>query len=387
MAFRELLSAKNTSPWFLTALAPNEAKAEALARRLDRLKPVENCITLKDFIPAQQDQKLAILDEMGLMLGPDLVTGPHKAPPSVANEIDGLHRFTATLKHYIQEHPDSPLAPSGRRLIGALTRFDTLLEHQDSASRGQMLRSLEHRLLGALPEQMKRLRTSLSAAEITEKSLPRALVERWVAKDGRCRVQVMPRADLNDNTALRRFVRAVQTVAPDAVGFPVILLEAGEAVVAAFQEALLLALLVIGLLLFILMRGLRDPLMILASLLLAGVLTGAAMVLFHIPFNFANVIALPLILGIGVDSGIHIVHRLRTAPPRDGRLSNTSTARAIFFSTLTTLGGFGNLAFSPHRGMASMGELLTIGILITLVCAVGVLPALVARKSDRDVVD
>jgi uncharacterized protein len=380
MAFRELLSGKTTSPWFLTALAPDQTRAGDLAHRLDRLKPVENCITLKDFIPARQDQKLAIIDEMGLLLGPGLMTGAHEAPPSVADELAGLHRFMATLKRYIQGRPDSPLAPSARQLLGALTRYDTLLGHGDVASRGRMFHSLERRLLGALPAQMERLRTGLSADKITEKSLPPSLVERWVAKDGRYRVQVMPRADLNDNAALRRFVRAVQTVAPDAVGFPVILLEAGDAVVSAFQEALALSLVLISLLLFILMRRLWDPLMILVSILLAGVLTCAAMVVFDIPFNFANVIALPLLLGIGVDSGIHIVHRIRTAPPEDGRLSNTSTARAIFFSTLTTIGGFGNLAFSPHRGMASMGKLLTIGILLTLICSVGVLPALITRR-------
>jgi uncharacterized protein len=125
------------------------------------------------------------------------------------------------------------------------------------------------------------------------------------------------------------------------------------------------------------MRSILDPVRILASLILAGLLTGAVMVLFNIPFNFANVIALPLIMGMGVDSGIHIIHRIRTAPPSNGLVLQTSTARAILFSTLTTLSGFGNLAFSSHPGMASMGKLLSIGIIFTLICALVVLPALI----------
>jgi hypothetical protein len=177
---------------------------------------------------------------------------------------------------------------------------------------------------------------------------------------------------------LRRFVTAVRTLAPGATGFPAITLEAGNAVVRAFQQALLLSLTAIVALLLMLLRRKRDALLVVVPLLLAGSLTGAASVLLGIPFNFANVIALPLILGIGVDSGIHMVHRMRTNPPVGGQVLQTSTARAVLFSSLTTLSSFGNLALSSHRGMASMGELLSIGIGFTLVCTLIVLPALLA---------
>ena len=146
----------------------------------------------------------------------------------------------------------------------------------------------------------------------------------------------------------------------------------------AFQQAFLLSLLAITVLLLILLRPKSDVLLVLLPLLLAGALTGAASVLFHIPFNFANIIALPLLLGIGVDSGIHMVHRMRTAPPSSGQMLQTSTARAVFYSALTTICSFGNLAVSPHRGMASMGILLTIGIGFTLICILVVLPTLMA---------
>lgn len=156
-----------------------------------------------------------------------------------------------------------------------------------------------------------------------------------------------------------------------------IILEAGDAVVRAFQQAIFLALISITVLFLILMRRKSDTLLVLLPLVLAGVLTGAALVLLDIPFNFANVIALPLLLGVGVDNGIHMVHRMRTAPPMNGLLLRTSTARAVLFSALTTIGSFGTLAVSPHRGMASMGQLLSIGIGLTLLCTLIVLPTLV----------
>jgi predicted RND superfamily exporter protein len=250
-----------------------------------------------------------------------------------------------------------------------------------------MLKALEDNLLGSLPEGLRHLRASLGAQRFSVDDLPRSLVKHWVADDGRYRIEIYPRENLNDGEALRRFVASVQRVAPDAIGYPVMIQEGGDAVVRAFQQALVLAVCAITALLLVLMRRKSDVLRVLLPLLLAGALTGAASVLLDIPFNFANVIALPLLLGIGVDSAIHMVHRMRTAPPADGNLLQSSTARAVIFSTLTTVCSFGNLAFSPHRGMASMGELLSIGIGFTLLCTLVLLPALLdgaaASESHR----
>ena len=156
---------------------------------------------------------------------------------------------------------------------------------------------------------------------------------------------------------------------------PVIILEASQAVVRAFQQALLTAILAISLLLWIILRNLREVLLSLAPLLLAGLLTCAITVIADVPFNFANIIALPLLLGIGVDNALHILHRYRTDLPADGLLLTTSTAKAVLFSALTTACGFGNLAVSPHLGTASMGIMLTIGLAITLLYALIVLPS------------
>lgn len=123
-------------------------------------------------------------------------------------------------------------------------------------------------------------------------------------------------------------------------------------------------------------RSVVFVILVLAPLLLAGLFTGAATVLFGIPFNFANVVALPLLLGIGVDSNIHIVQRARAAQLTQHNILQTSTARAVLFSALTTLCSFGNLSFSPHQGTASMGQLLSIGLVFSVVCALLVLPAL-----------
>ena len=166
---------------------------------------------------------------------------------------------------------------------------------------------------------------------------------------------------------------------PRVTGTPIINIKASDAVVKAFQQAFLYAFIVIVVFLLILLEHKKDTIYIMLPMIMAAVCSCASTVLLDIPFNFANVIALPLILGIGVDSGIHILHRFRTAMPTDRNLLGTSSARAVDISALTTICSIGNLAFSPHMGMASMGKLLTISIGITLICMLIVLPSLLAR--------
>jgi predicted RND superfamily exporter protein len=129
--------------------------------------------------------------------------------------------------------------------------------------------------------------------------------------------------------------------------------------------------------LVIVLRSLRDCLLVLTPLALAALLTVAATVVFSVPFNFANVIVLPLLFGLGVASGIHIVSRGRSAPRG---ILRTSTPRAVVFSALTTIASFGALALSGHRGTASMGLLLTIAITLTMASTLIVLPALLASR-------
>ena len=185
-----------------------------------------------------------------------------------------------------------------------------------------------------------------------------------------------PAEDLNDNEALRRFVRAVQQVAPDATGAPMVSLEAGEAVVQAFVQAFLLALVGIVISLLLLLRSVKYTLLVPIPLFLSSLFTAAFTILLNVPFNFANIIALPLLLGLGIDSSLHMVHRSLNNELVSEVLIHTSTARAIFYSALTALVDFASLMFSSHQGTASMGIMLTVGLTFTLVCTLVILPAL-----------
>ncbi len=378
--YNELLEDSDSSPLTIALLEPDARAAREAADRVEALDRVDKALTIESFVPRDQDEKLMLIDEMALILGPELEDGTLGRPTEPGRQLESVGELERSLEGLLPRL-EGDLASSTRRLLEDMRRFQVSIRGRTSTEQAKTVEALRESLLADLPELLERLRTSMEAEPVGIGDLPSDLVARWVTGDGRHRVEVFPEANLADNRALRRFVEQVRTVEPDATGAPVVSLEAGDAVVRAFQQAFLYALAFVCILLLTLLRSVRDTLLVLVPLLLAGALTGAASVVLDIPFNFANVIALPLLLGVGVDNGIHMVHRFRTTPPEDGNLLGTSTARAVFFSALTTIASFGNLAFSSHLGMASMGQLLSLGLGLTLVSTLVVLPALLTRPA------
>jgi len=167
---------------------------------------------------------------------------------------------------------------------------------------------------------------------------------------------------------------------PNATGLPVVYEEAAATVVRSFQLAFAYAFAMVIVLLFLFLRRVGDVVLVLLPIVFASLVTAAATVWLGIPFNFANIITLPLLVGIGVDNGIHLVHRMRTEPPEHGDPLATSTSRAVVACALTTIASFGTLAFAPHLGMASMGQILTLGMTITLLTTLLLLPAMLRAR-------
>ena len=385
-ALRELLRDSRHSAWSLAVLADNADQAARLERQLARLPLVDRVLTLEDFVPEDQGEKLALIDELVLTLGPNLGEASRRPEPTTEENEHALRSFLAALSAYLSAHPEASDAPAGAELQRELTRFIERIDGLPPEAKGEALLGATTVLLGSLNGQLSQLADALRAHQVGADDLPPDFRHRWVATNGQHRVEIRPKEDLNDPAAVSRFVEQVRTVAPHATGLPVVYLESGAAVVRAFLEAFAYAVTAITVVLFLMMHNKVDVLLVLLPLLLATVLTGAAITLLGIHFNFANIIALPLVFGMGVDNCIHMAHRFRTAPPRDRIVLHTSTAFAVVLSALTNVSGFGSLALSPHLGMASMGKVLTIGILTTLLCSLIVLPSLlswVQRVNNR----
>jgi uncharacterized protein len=356
----DLTSDPNATPYTIEILRPSVAAAVALAHHLDALPEVARVVTAASFVPSEQPEKLVILRDAAQLLMPTL------SPPQIEPAPDGAEVLAAMARCARDLKKASALgSPAAARLARAL---------DDAVARGsEVVPALRVNLASSLERRLDDLHLGLSAEPVTLSTLPHELRSEWIAADGEARVEVFPKGDTRDNEALRRFVAAVQRIAPDAMGTPVTIQESAHTITRAFAVAGIIALAATALLLALVLRRARDVLLVFAPLLLAGLLTMATSALFGSPLNFANIIALPLLLAIGVAFDIYFVMRWRLGEPDP---LQSSTARAILFSALTTGTAFGSLALSNHPGTAEIGKLLTLGLGYTLLGIFFVLPAL-----------
>jgi uncharacterized protein len=374
----EDLADDGQAPLFdLVAIAPDSATAERWAAELRDLPEVRSVATADALVPDEQEEKLFVLEDISLVMGPgfaDVERGD--AQPAALEQA--LTRLREDLGSAARAGD-----PPARALADAIDALFARLDDLDDAARRRALRGLDRDIAAGLPAELDRLSRGLSAEPIDLDTLPAPLTERWIAQDGRLLIQISPSENVNDNDAAARFVAAVRGVVPSATGLPVVYQEASRTVVRSFQLALTYALVLVATLLFVFLRRLRDVLLVILPIGLACIVTAAATVLLDMPFNFANIITLPLLVGIGVDNGIHIVHRMRSEPPPDGQPFGTSTSLAVLASGLTTVASFGNLGFSAHQGMASMGQLLALGMALMLAATLVLLPAMLKLGGPR----
>lgn len=362
-AMNEMLESSEISPWTVEFLI-DAAELPAVRTRLDALPEVGSVVSLDSFVPGDVDEKARALRRAAHALDP-----VSALPVTRSATLDSaLARVRAAAQ---SAGGDSDFTPGVDALAFALG-------HLADADDVRHTTDLEADLFGELVPALEDLRAKVSAPPITLDTLPDSLVARYRARDGRLRVEVFAEGMLREPGAQARFADAVRSVRAEAGGPAVATVEFARAITSALREAFALALAVIVLLLLFLWRSIRWTALALAPLLLGALFTAALAVWIGLPLNFANVIVLPLMLGIGVDSGIHLVHRWRLGLSGDVNILHTSTARAVFFSALTSLASFATLGFASHRGIASLSHLLTLGLTVMLACNLVVLPALLA---------
>ena len=377
--FQELLADPDTSPYVIQVLADNLPAAEALAESLRSVPEVDRVLTLSSFVPGDQQEKLAIIDEMALVLEPVLMPQAANEPPGEEEEVQAMKEFRAVLGVHESRNWQGDLDKNLKTLKQAI---DDLFH--DSGGSTLFVHDLRARLLGDFPQWLERLRKLLAPDEMTLETLPPSLTSHYSAQDGRTRVEVFPAENVEGNLALRRFVTSVQQHAPGAIGSPVSILEGGQTIIDACAHATVLAVVLSTLLLLVVLRRLGETLFVLLPLLLTLLFAVATCLALGIPLNLANVIALPLVLGLGIAFGIYLILRRREADSRSiDEVLRSSTSQAVLFSALTTMASFGALGFSHHPGMASLGILLVVVLILAMVCALVVLPALLAEVEQR----
>jgi hopanoid biosynthesis associated RND transporter like protein HpnN len=362
--FLELRRDPQTGANAIEVVAPDLAAANQSAQRLAALPEVAEARTLSALIPTDQDRKIALIGQAAPAIEGALNPAQTKTPPTDQENVQALAATAANLTQFAATG-QGPGAQAASRLSGELLAL--------AKAAPEARRRVEAAIIGPLRVSLAGLRAMLQPAPVTAATIPPELKRQWVAPDGQARVQVLPKGDPDNTEVLRGFVRAVLAIEPNATGPAVLLYEAGNTIVRAFVEAGIFAIAAIALLLWLTLRRISDVLLTLLPLLLAAVVTLELCVALDLPLNFANIIALPLLLGVGVAFKIYYImawRRGRTA------LVQSTLTRAVIFSALTTATAFGSLWLSKHPGTSSMGQLMALALVCTMAAAVLFQPAL-----------
>jgi uncharacterized protein len=365
--FLDLRSDPNLGANAINVVLPTLADAATAAERLNKLPEVSQTRTLRSFVPEDQERKLKAIQALDKKVGGVLRSDTVAPPPSDADKVAAL-KSSSDLLLQVAGTDTGNGAKAAKRLAADLTT----LAQGDKALRD----TAESLLVAPLKVVLTELRGYLQAKPVTLQNLPPEIVHEWVNPNKNARVEILPKGDPNDNEVLRSFARAVLAVYPNATGGPISILQSGDTIVRAFLEAGAYSLVSIALLLWIVLRRFGDVLLTLIPLLLAGLLTLEICVLIGMPLNFANIIALPLLLGVGVAFKIYYITAWRAGQTN---LLQSSLTRAVIWSALTTATAFGSLWLSNHPGTSSMGKLLALSLMTTLCAAVLFQPALMGR--------
>ncbi|MFV1987127.1 MAG: MMPL family transporter [Gemmatimonadota bacterium] len=375
VAYRALLSDPVAKPLSISVLRADSVGVSDVARIVGGARVVESTRSIFDFVPADQARKRGLLSSLGVRLAAaDAASGP-AIEKSDETPVDRLARSLTDYRW--RATPEERMR--ARQLYHVLRAWERRLNEWPAADRPRHVAALEAAIVGTLSDQVEKLRAAASAGPVGLTDLPDDLRDQWIGVAGQYRVELIPAESLVENRRLQEYADGVRELLPDATGEAVSELETGRVAVRAFARALALAGLVTVVLLLALQRNLRVVAYVVGPLVLAGIWTAGLAGWIGLQFNFANVIALPLLLGVGVDNGIHMVHQARVGRQERRDPMVASTSRAVLFATLTTMASFGNLAFALHVGLASMGRLLSLGMTFVLLATLILLPAIMAQ--------
>ena len=354
----------------MEVLTASPAAAADVAKRLSALPQVSQARTVDSFIPSDQPAKIAAIKSAADKLDGVLNPAQRPAPPTDADNIAALKSGAQNLLLLADAVP-GPGCDAAKRLAADLDKL--------AAAPPSARASMQAVLTRPLAMDLEALRHALRPESVTRATLPEATRRSWVTPDGRARVELVPKARQGFSAA--EFARAVMQAEPAATGPAIGQLEWGATIIHAFVVAGVCALISIAVLLWIALRRVSDVLLTLVPLLLAAVVALELCALLNFPLNYANIIALPLLLGVGVAFKIYYVMAWRSG---QSDFLQSPLTRAVLFSALMTATAFGSLSFSSHPGTASMGKLLALSLACTLASAALFQPALMGKPRDEN---
>jgi len=380
----KLMRSKENAGYFAVVTANTRAEVAAKTRALEALPTVDHVVSVDSFVPDHQPEKLAELAAIGKELDA-IKPGAYEEDLSLMELPTVFENFrNATVK--LKDKLAAQRRPEQKQVAGFLAVLDKFfagLEKERDRNAVGMLKDFQGGMLGDLPQKIALLKESLNARPVTEADVPRELSSRFVGKTGKYMLQVAPKGEIFDLKPLKAFITDVRRVAPHATGEPVMVYESMTIMRDAYQRAFVYAFIAIVGILLVTFRSIKFALIGLVPLVIGILFMVAGMWLFGISFNSANVIVMPLILGIAVDSGIYIINRFRREDGSPAAVILSSTGLGVLLNTLTIMASFGALMVARHQGVFSIGAVMSLGMLACQVAFMVVLPA-VLRLAGKE---
>jgi hopanoid biosynthesis associated RND transporter like protein HpnN len=380
----KLMRSKENSGYFAVVAAKDPAEARTLTERLEKLPAVDHVVSLPALVPDQQEAKLAEMAELRQVMAA-VKPVPYEENLRVMELPAVFEKFRERVDK-LNKALTSAKAPEVKQVGAFLTTLDgffaSLEKEKDKNALG-MLRDFQGGMFAELPDKLGMMKESLEASAVTSADVPEELKKRFVGKSGKLLLQVAPKGEIFEHEPLQQFVNQVKSIVPNATGEPIMVYESLTVLRDSYLKAFGYAFVGIALILLINFKSLRFALI--GSLPLAAglLLMIGGMWLAGVKFNSANIIVLPLILGVGIDSAIYIINRYRQGTETPAQVALSSTGVGVFLNALTILFSFGALMVAHHQGVFSIGAVMSLGMIASVAVFMLFLPALLELWGKR----
>jgi len=372
-------NASGTSVIYGIVMANSPEEAVQLQGRLEKLPSVDKVESMAKYLVGDQSRQLATIGEIKDIVKPIQFGAEDDSPVKVEALSGSLYSLYGYLGAALERTPaeQGELRTNMMKLRDAISDLRREMLHGNAVEldvKAKKLADYQQNLYDDLHQTFQTLQTQDNSAPLRAQDLPQALRDQFVGITGKYLLQVYPKKDVWQRDNQKEFVTQVETVDPNATGEPAELYEYVSLLKTSYEQAALYSLAAITLLILVHFRTIGSVVLALLPVLIGSIWLGGLMGLFHVPFNPANIMTLPLLIGIGVTNGIHILNRF--AEEQTANILSKSTGKAVLVSGLTAIAGFGSLILAKHQGIKSLGTIMSIGIAACMVAGLTFLPAL-----------
>ncbi|MCL2760632.1 MAG: MMPL family transporter [Desulfuromonadales bacterium] len=373
---RKLMTSKENAGYFVVGTANSSEDAAKLTKKLEALPTVDHVVSMNTFIPEDQDKKLDMLQKLSKTLS-DVKPAEYDENLQLMALPEVFENFRNSVKKLNQKlvAEKKPEAPEVGEFLATLDSFFSKLEKEKDKNAVGMLKNFQGGMFAELPSQIDALKTTLAANRISANDIPKELSSRFIGQTGKYMLQIAPKYEIFDRQPLEAFLKDVRSILPNATGEPVMVYESMSIMRDSYKAAFIYAFIAIIVILLLAFRSIRYTLIGLIPLVTGVLFMISGMWLFRISFNSANIIVMPLILGIAVDSGIYIINRYRRENLTPAEVIFSSTGIGVLCNTFTIMASFGALMVARHQGVFSIGAVMSLGMIACQIAFVLVLPA------------